>query len=204
MKKSEDTVNAIIGLVIIILGIVGLFFLARTFLSSEEPEETVETQKQTATTQTTSDNLNALITQSSNETFDVRKVRWGMSRPEVEKSESWELFQSTSSGPVYKGKILGYECHLHYNLYKNKLTEVRYLFLDSTRERFNTIKILLEKKYGSPNISESNQIGWLVKQRTYIVLGFSATGNAVLLQFVDKNHKDLQLNQIKSQAMEEF
>lgn len=149
--------------------------------------------------------LNTSITQSPKETFDVRKVRWGMSKSEVEKSESWDLVETGPEGPIYKGEILGYECILQYKInQKGKLTDVNYLFLNSQKGKFDTIEIMLREKYGSPISSESNRVGWVIKQRTYIVLHFNAPNSVVLLQFVDKIHKDAQLNKETSKAMEEF
>ena len=84
------------------------------------------------------------------------------------------------------------------------MTDVNYLFLNSQKGKFDTIEIMLREKYGSPISSESNRVGWVIKQRTYIVLRFIAPNSAVLLQFVDKIHKDAQLNKETSKAMEEF
>lgn len=90
-------------------------------------------------------------------TFDVRKVRWGMSKDEVLKSELPNKLYSVQKKLhveryTFNDIILGYKCSIVYIIENNKLIEVNYIFNmfddkhtpDYLKYR---IKYILDKKY---------------------------------------------------------
>src|ERR1035437_5720723 len=97
--------------------------------------------------------------------YDVRKVNWGMSKQQVEKSEKYlkKLKNEDEESLTYKTTLLNKEVYLDYSFKENKLRSVFYYF-----ERNHTnhndyiddyidLKEALIKKYGEPS---SDDIIW--------------------------------------------
>lgn len=104
-------------------------------------------------------------------TFDIRKVRWGMSKDEVLKSELPNKLYSVQKKShieryTFNEIILGYKCSIDYIIENNKLIEVDYTF--NTFDDKHTpdylkyrIKYILDKKYKkheSENLSEEEKL----------------------------------------------
>lgn len=85
--------------------------------------------------------------------FDVRKVRWGMSKDEVLKSELPNKLYGEKDGYYsFKETIFDYPCYVSYLIKNDKLVEVYFIF-DKFDKKHTTsslktkFKIILGKKY---------------------------------------------------------
>lgn len=97
-------------------------------------------------------------------TFDVRNVRWGMTKEEVKLNEKgifkYNLDKNTMS---FSDKILTYNCGILYTFINNKLVKVSILFEIYNIENnlyvndYNLIKKTVLNKYGKPAI---DKIDW--------------------------------------------
>lgn len=94
--------------------------------------------------------------------FDFRKSYWGMSKEEVEASETLEKVDSSNpKNLMYLGRVAGMNCYVIYFFTNNVLTTGRYYFIEEhTNDNdflsdFNNMSELLVKKYGEPSEAES-------------------------------------------------
>lgn len=93
---------------------------------------------------------------ASAENYDVRNVRWGMSKEEVKKREKAELTDEENNVLYYKTMLFGHDYELWYIFDDDRLVEAQYGNLFSERkyeEDFEKARKLLTKKYGKPHLT---------------------------------------------------
>jgi hypothetical protein len=103
--------------------------------------------------------------------YDVRKVKWGMSRQEVEKIEKnlKKINNKSNSKLCYHATILDYAADLVYSFSKNKLDILTTTF-DITKDdgdkmdAYNGIKESLIAKYGEPTRADTFWIDGELRQ----------------------------------------
>lgn len=95
------------------------------------------------------------------EGFDFRKTNWGMSKEDVEASETFDKYGDKSDGfLMYKGSVSELECVVIYFFTNNMLTGGRYFFTEEHSNKndflsdYSSMKELLTKKYGDPEDDE--------------------------------------------------
>lgn len=105
------------------------------------------------------------------DSFDVRKVRWGMTKEEVYTSEKWKIAWTSLHGErVYEGSLFGIDCLLVHHFTKEKLNAVYYRFEKGTPLNLRFAKQTLIKKYGKPDETIMSHHLWYPNERTTIVL----------------------------------
>lgn len=94
--------------------------------------------------------------------FDLRKVRFGMTKEEVSKRESKKnLVFSEGTGLGYKEKLLGLDTTLFYMFHNDKLWRAAYLLEEEHHNKnlyvndYNKIVSQLKEKYGKPTKEET-------------------------------------------------
>lgn len=107
----------------------------------------------------------------SDEQYDVRKTRWGMTPQEVIKSEDYKFFVNVTANETSSGHVVlsapivyteGFDSLLSYVIKDNGLISASYWFLPTNRFKFDftkelfaddfkTIQVFLEKQYGKPD-----------------------------------------------------
>ena len=109
---------------------------------------------------------------NDNNSYDVRKVRWGMSKENVINSEKPRTisFQDETT-LIFEDVIFSNKCRILYVFEKNKLHSVAYLFnnflsYQSKESFFDDIKKIISKKYNKI----PNEAGAYNNDRTKIVL----------------------------------
>jgi hypothetical protein len=120
----------------------------------------------------------------SQENFDFRKTNWGMSKDQVQKSETSELLLEKSDILAYVGNLAGYKCLIGYIFTNNILVRAKYSITESVTNTinydsdYNTFKEFLTKKYGQPLKDEKNWNNDLYKDN------YSDWGYAILFGHV--------------------
>jgi len=103
------------------------------------------------------------VTLFSEEQYDFRKVKWGMSFEEVLKSENINPKSSIKDEYIsYNDSIFFKDCNLNYYFFERKLSRIFISFGDlfpleknNYFEEYNEIKKLYEKRYGKVSKSQT-------------------------------------------------
>lgn len=91
---------------------------------------------------------------------DFRKTTWGMTKDQVKKTETSEILKETDEVLAYRAELAGYESFVIYIFAGDKLTRAKYSIIEQHSNKndyisdYNSIKELLEKKYGTPKEDE--------------------------------------------------
>ena len=109
-----------------------------------------------------------LIKQANAQEFDLRKVRWGMSRAEVHAAEGRKPLEERREGMVYSVDFLGSPTFLTYFFAQDKVVAAAYIFKmnkqgsnlsdNDAKEYmggFGKLESLMSKKYGQPQAGEN-------------------------------------------------
>ena len=105
-----------------------------------------------------------LRTQNSLDNFSLfgfRNNSWGDNKNSVKAKENLELLQEDSELIAYTGQITGMDMIIGYLFANDKLTTGKYLVIEDHSNKndyisdFNSLKKLLDKKYGSPKKDET-------------------------------------------------
>ena len=102
----------------------------------------------------------------SQDLYDVRQARWGMSPAEVMATEASKPLRQGPEGDysdtlTYRGKLLGIKANITYYFTENKLAEVKYDFKDSHIDGrdyiddYNKIKEIETREVGRPTLDET-------------------------------------------------
>lgn len=165
-------------------------------------------------------------------TFDVRKVRWGMSKDKVLKSElPNKIYRAQKKLHVerctFNEVIFGYKCSIDYIIENNKLIEVNYIFNtfddEHTYDKLKyIIKNILDKKYKKPESKELSEEERLLKEfneesskifnmynyeneRTNILLryDFDIISRGVMVIYSDRQYEIIQEEEYKKKKEQE-
>jgi len=88
--------------------------------------------------------------------YTFRKTTWGMSKEQVEKTETKEIAYEEEGILGYEGSILDFDCKIVYVFAEGKLVKTRYIITEKHSNRneyikdYYTLKTILSKKYGEP------------------------------------------------------
>lgn len=138
----------------------------------------------------------------SEEEYDFRKVRWGMSCEEVLKSENMEPIYNSHFLIAYNDILFNEPISLSYNFMIDRLSYVSVYFLKNLTlkeskcfEEYNRIKSLFIEKYGKPKVSKKLAVN-IDEESSYVDIYDSKTDtydewslkdNSVSLGIVVKN-----------------
>jgi hypothetical protein len=92
---------------------------------------------------------------------DFRKSNWGMNKAQVKKTETSEILKETDDVLAYKSELAGYQSYVIYIFAGDKLTRAKYSIIEEHSNKndyisdYNTLKSLLQKKYGVPKEDET-------------------------------------------------
>jgi hypothetical protein len=92
--------------------------------------------------------------------FDVRKVRWGMTREEVKKSENLQFLSDKKDVVEYKFMLFGIKSRILYKFQDNKLARAEYVIeqddVNPSRfyDDFKALKGFLRQMYNTPVADE--------------------------------------------------
>lgn len=118
--------------------------------------------------------------------YDVRKVRWGMTKTQVTASESWKLKTDNDSTHVYVGVLFNKSCVLGYSYDGGVLSGITYGIGDSDKFVYESVTGHLTRKYGNPTGNDGSYTHiWLVGGRTTIVAKYNLYQDAVTIGYVD-------------------
>lgn len=87
---------------------------------------------------------------------DFRKANWGMSPSQVKSTESLEIIKEDNDVLAYKTTLADFDAYVVYIFAGNKLTRAKYIITETHSNKndyisdYNTLKSLLQKKYGTP------------------------------------------------------
>lgn len=91
---------------------------------------------------------------------DFRKTTWGMTKAQVKQTETSEIIKETDDVLAYRADLAGYQSFVIYIFAGDKLTRAKYSIIEEHSNKndyisdFNSIKELLQKKYGIPKEDE--------------------------------------------------
>ena len=91
---------------------------------------------------------------------DFRKANWGMTKAQVKQTETSEILKETDELLSYKSELAGYKSLVIYIFAGDKLTRAKYSIIEEHSNKndymtdYNSIKGMLEKKYGTPKDDE--------------------------------------------------
>jgi hypothetical protein len=95
--------------------------------------------------------------------FDFRKARWGMSREEVEATETLDGGGESEGWLAYAGTVSDLSVHIYYVFVNDQLVRTKYHFVDDhTNDNdyisdYQKLTAILTKKYGAPG---EEQVDW--------------------------------------------
>lgn len=120
------------------------------------------------------------VREKSGDSYDFRRVYWGMSKEQVKSTETEEIAFEQQNILSYKSTIISLDCLIGYIFTDNKLTRTKYLITEEhTNENsfisdFNTLKSALIEKYGEPATDEHYWLNDLYKD-DYSDWGFAVS-----------------------------
>lgn len=94
--------------------------------------------------------------QPAPKTYDLRKVRWGMSMADVKRVENLKVLKETGDYVIFQDKIIGFPVLLAFHFNNDKLYRCNYVFTQKHTNKndyiydYKKIKEALTKKYGKP------------------------------------------------------
>ena len=137
---------------------------------------------------------------ASAEKYDVRNVRWGMSKEEVKQKEKAELTGEGNDRLYYKTMLFGNQYELYYIFDDDRLVEVQYGNLFSERpdkEDFEKARKLLTKKYGKPRITynkkDSGEMSEWKHKYTKVSLARFDNNTSIWYQYVGSKFDEEEL-----------
>lgn len=104
------------------------------------------------------------------EVTHFRDTKWGMTKAQVKAIETTHIDEDKGNTLVYLDNVAGFETEIVYTFLDGKLSQgVYYFVMDNFKdygkyiENYNRLKLLLEKKYKTP---QSDNINWIGANNT--------------------------------------
>lgn len=148
-----------------------------------------------------------IVLLGAEEIYDVRKVRWGMTREQVRNSETWTKLSEQNKISIYGGTLFGEFCKLVYYFENEKLVSLHYEFHnDAVLKAARPIAEVLREKYGEPvsvpsKRRDTTMFRWNSERTTILFTHFRGkrlTALTVMYQDLAAFRKDLNKEHIKN------
>jgi len=142
------------------------------------------------------------------EEYDFRSTRWGMTKEEVEKTETDTFkndnFIATKDNKkaekiVYETIINGYHCQIYYLFdEKNQLYDAGYIYRNSFADRHDymneilRLRLLLMNKYGQPTSQKNETIVWIYRNTEIKLVYFGPDSPALFVKLFTISYSDIR------------
>lgn len=147
------------SLMIIFLSMASIGFNTFSYAAKPNPKTKVEVKKKISQVKKT-----PVPEVKKPETFDFRKIRWGMNRSQIVASEKSQPLLEIDEKLTYKETMFERDVSINYFFEDSKVIKSEYLFDGSFVNAtdylvyYQKIKKNLISKYGKPNIDESKEL----------------------------------------------